>query len=207
MVDNRLGSFSHRFQKIILRRQITPNLSDIRRLARRMNPRLTLRRSDTDRYVLQRSAETTHHMALEMGQYHRKIVIEIMRPYDIFFQVLAVLHRKCHFTVGIHDIDRRNSRESMRFGCFQMVGRCGATAAVSRIALDNGTVHLLHQWRNQSRLQEVMASRFTRGEFHRNPTRCRTFEHIVDTHQIFWRDFPNEIDFRARIRRLGRTAG
>lgn len=115
--------------------------------------------------------------------------------------MLAALDRKLRLTLGIHDVDRCDGRESVVGRRLQMALRIGPAAAVGRVALDNRTVDLLHQRLDERRLQEVVAARLAGREFDGYLAPGLTAERLVDSDQIVGRNLLEEIDLRKR--RLG----
>ena len=86
-----------------------------------------------------------------------------MRTDKILFQMLTTLHGKCHFSLRIHDVYRSDGSEPVIFSRFQMILGISTSTPVSRVTFHDSSLHLLHQILDQSRLQKIMSTRFSRG--------------------------------------------
>ena len=93
MVCNRFGGFCHGLQKIILS-WTSPTCSTG---SCGMDQTFAIGRSNADGHVLYSSAESTHRMALEVGQDNREVIVEIILAHNIAGKVFAPGYRKLRF--------------------------------------------------------------------------------------------------------------
>ncbi len=83
---------SHALQKVILLRQVLPQLRCILHLASRVYVCFAVGRCHADALVLQHASETAHGMSLEVGEVHQEIVVGKMVAHDVILKVFLVLH-------------------------------------------------------------------------------------------------------------------
>ena len=207
MIRHGLRCLGHRLEEIVLLGQRTPDLARIGRLAGRMDPGLATRRGDTDRHVLDGTAETAHGVPLEVREDDREVVVEEAASHDVAVEMFAARDRQLRLALGIHDDHRSDGRESVVGSRLEVALRIGTAAAVGRVALHDRTVHLPHQVADEGGLQEVVTAGFAGREFDGHIARGRAAERLVDLHEIFGRDPLEEIDLRKRCFGRGGRGG
>ena len=114
-------------------------------------------------------------MPLKMGQVDHEIIVFQMVPDDVVLEVLLVLHRKVELSLGIHDVHLGDVKESVVLGGLHVGLRAGAFAAIGRVALHDGAVHLAHQVPDEGGLEEIVPSGFSRADFDGHPSGSRTY--------------------------------
>ena len=124
-------------------------------------------------------------MPLKMGQVDHEIIVFQMIPYNVVLEVLPVFYRNMEFSFGIHDVHPGNVKESVVFGGLHVGLRAGAFAAIGRVALHDGAVHLAHQVPDEGGLEEIVPSGFSRADFDGHPSGSRTSQGLVNLHEAF----------------------
>ena len=181
--DNRLAGVCHGFQEMILRRQIVKKLGRLGGNTGSMNIGLSMGGGNANADVLQRAAKTSHGMAFKMGQYQHGIIVGKVLTNDVLLQMEAPFHRDIHLSEFIHDIAGRHGLESMIFDGFPMLLGILTLSAVSRAALDDRAVQLMHQITDQLRMQIVMPSGFAGRNLDAYLSLQFSPQSLIDTHK------------------------
>lgn len=126
-----------------------------------------VRRGDADGDVLDGTPESSHGMSFEVGEYNGKVIVQVILPYDVRFQVLAACNRQFRFAFGIHDVHRSDGGEAVVFSRLQVALGISALASVGGITFYDSAVHFLHQVFYQCGLKEVVSARFAGAELYR----------------------------------------
>ena len=162
--------------------------------AGRMDIHLTAGRGDADADIFDGSAEAGHGVSLEMGENHPVRVVLRVAADDYLREPAAAGHGPFHFAFLIHQIEIRDSGKAVILSHLLVHGGGGAGTAVSRVALHNGAVHLLHQIFDELRAQIVACGRLAGRDLDGGFSGRGPAEGIVDFYETFRGDVGGEID-------------
>ena len=145
VIANALGRFRHGFQELqlvfVALRQVEPAAPKASRIGATagVNQRLAgflrgFAASESDGQVLNRSAETSHRMALEVAEDEIRIVILEVASDIIEFQVLSAVHRNLHVIVLVEQVEGGDFQKAVILDNLLVHCAGSASAAVRRIA-------------------------------------------------------------------------
>ena len=177
---------------------MSPDTFHLVLIARRVDVRLAVGRGHTYALVLYHSAQAAHGMTLEVGEVYHEVVVLQSRSHEVVLYVGGVAHRYLELAVGVHYLHLGNLGESV-FLSHAHVFLCRAAAsAVSRVALHDGAVHLLHQRTDERGLQIVGVAGLAGAHFHCHAALCLASERLVYLDERFGRDVARHVNLRLR---------
>ena len=163
-----------------------------------MDVGLAVGRGHADGGVLQHTAQAAHRVTLEVGQVDHEVVACQVVAHDVVLDVLAVAHGNLHLAFLVHQVHDEQRVEAVLVYRLPVRLKRVALAAVGRIALHDGAVHLVHQVLDERRPEVVGVARLARRYFHRHASLCRHAQGLVDSHQRLRADFPRHVHFALR---------
>ena len=137
--------------------------------------------------VFDGAAKACHRMTFEVREYQIGIILVKSGAHIVFAENGSALHRQCHRTVLILDLNIRNGGKAVILRHLVVHGGAGSGAAVGGVALHNRSVYQVDQIGNQLRAQAV-AARLAGGEFHSNLTAGRPLQGFIRGYQCLRRD-------------------
>ena len=124
----------------MLRGAFVPALDRIIGRAGGMDVSFASGRAKADGDILERPAESTHHMALEMGENEEGIVVLHVLADDVLVEVIALGNGDVELAEFVEDIDPEVLGEAMVFDGLPMEFRVLARSAIGRAAFDDRTI-------------------------------------------------------------------
>ena len=139
-------------------------------------------------------------MALEMGEDDHEVVVQEVLAHDVVLEMASVLDGEFHLAVGIHYDHRGDGSEAVVLGSLEMALGTGARAAVRRVALDYGSVDLLHEIPDKRGVEEVVSAGLAGGELHGHLAFRLASEALVYPHEVLRSDILYEVHDRDFVR-------
>ena len=133
-------------------------------------------------------------MPFEMGKVYHEVIVLQVSAHDVVLDVGGVPHGYPELALGIHDVHIGDVEEAVLAGGLDVLLGGRAPAFIRGIALDNGSVDLLHEVLYQRRLEEIVASGFAGADFDGDTAFSRPVKGLIDAHQGVGADFGGHVD-------------
>ena len=163
MIDDAFCRVGHAFKKAVV-----IGVPEVLHLPDAVDIFLAVARSKADGYILERTAEAAHRMALEVRQDEHGIVLRQSLADVVYVKMLSAGNGDGHLALGVHDIDVGDLDPAVQLhGLFVALGRIAA-AVIGGVALHYGSADMLYGGLHEVRAQEVLVSRLAAVQLHGN---------------------------------------
>ena len=195
IVCNALCCSSHRLEESILVADILPHALDSLLLPCRVYIGLAVCRGYSDALVLQRSSQSAHRVALEVGEVDEEGISLQVAADNVVSQVCGVADSDAYLSLSIHDVNGRDSCESMLLGHTHMLLSGAALPSVGCVTLDDSAVDKLDKGSYQLWLEIVGVSRLASAYLYCHFPLCSAPQGFVYTYERLGRYLACDIDF------------
>ena len=189
-VDHRARSIGHGLKELVV-----IGRPDILGHCDAVDVRLAVGRSHTDRELLERAAETSHGMALEVRQHQHRVVLGQVLAHEVLLEAQAIRDGQLKVgALGIHEVDVEVIVPSMLGNRAQVLLGRVALSVVGRVALNDRAMQLAYHGRPKVRVQEVLVAHLAGMDFNGNLTRQFDAKQAIEFDDLFGRDCAGEIN-------------
>ena len=118
-------------------------------------------------------------MTFEVSKVYHPVVVSQMTTNDIIFKVLFVLNGDTNLVILIHNVNSKNTIETMFVDSFPMFAYILASTTISRTTFYYGAIHLVNKISYKCGLQIMLVATFSCGNLYGNSAINLNSKHFV----------------------------